>query len=85
MMDAVTKLAMKRALEILDPLEGGLCAQPLFDQVERTVGRTLTDLERHRAYAWMRDKGWVRTGRHALTDEEILFVTDAGRMAMIGL
>ena len=29
--------------------------------------------------------GWVRTARHAFTDEVIYFITDAGRMAMIGL
>lgn len=84
-MNPVEQLTMKRALEVLDPLEGGLCAGPLMDQVERTVGQTLTDLERGRALAHMQGRGWVRTGRHAFTGEVIYFITDAGRMAMIGL
>ena len=84
-MNAVEQLTMKRALEVLDPLEGGLCERPLFDRVERTVGQTLTDLERERALRHMSDRGWVKTGRHAFTGEVIYFATDAGRMAMIGL
>lgn len=84
-MNAQQQLTMKRALEVLDPLAGGICAGPLFDQVERMVGRTLTDAERGSALAWMGAKGWTRTARHAFTDEIIYFITDAGRMAMIGL
>ena len=84
-MNARQQLTMKRALEVLDPLPGGICAAPLFDQVERMVGAALTDAERGSALAWMGARGWVRTARHAFTDEVIYFITDAGRMAMIGL
>lgn len=84
-MNAQRQLMMKRALEVLDPLAGGICAGPLFDQVERMVGFPLTDLERDTALAHMHAKGWVRTATHAFTGEVIYFITDAGRMAMIGL
>lgn len=84
-MNPLQQLAMKRALEVLDPLSGGIASKPLFDQVERMIARPLTDLERENALAWMAAKGWTRTARHAFTDEIIYFITDAGRMAMIGL
>ena len=50
-MNARQQLTMKRALEVLDPLAGGICAAPLFDQVERMVGTALTDAERGSALA----------------------------------
>lgn len=84
-MDAREQLVVKRALETLDPLAGGLPADALFDQVERYLGETLTTLERARAQRTLLAKQWALTYRNPLTDRVYLQITPAGSMALIAL
>lgn len=84
-MNVNEQLAVKRALEVLDPLPAGLPEDALFDQVERLVSRTLPTLDRARAVRTMLVKGWLSSYTNPLNDRVYYAATDAGRLAMIAL
>lgn len=84
-MNVLEQLTIKRALETVDTVGAGLSEGPLFDQVERMIGRHLTIGERQAAVKMMMDKGWIYDYRDKLTDEVKLAITPAGRLAMVVL
>ena len=84
-MEVYEQLAIKRALEVLDTLPAGICEGPLFDQVERMQTLKLTQDERARIVKTMKDKDWVYDFKNKLTDRVMLCITEAGRVAMMGL
>lgn len=84
-MEVYEQLAIKRALEVLDTLPAGIGEGPLFDQVERMQTLKLTQDERARIVKTMKDKDWVYDFKNKLTDRVMLCITEAGRVAMMGL
>lgn len=84
-MNAVEQLVAKRALEILDTVNAGLPEGPLFDQVERMIGRHLTVGERVHVREMIVAKEWAYDYRDKLTDNVMYAITPAGRLAMVAL
>lgn len=84
-MNAVEQLVAKRALEILDTVNAGLPEGPMFDQVERMIGRHLTVGERVKVRETIVSKEWAYDYRDKLTDNVMYAITPAGRLAMVAL
>ena len=82
---ARNNLAMKRALETLESVAAGLPQKPLFDQVERMVGKNLTVEDRKLLTAKMLEKEWISDRIDRITDQTVYDITDAGRTAMLAL
>lgn len=84
-MNAKEQLQIKRALEVLDTVATGLPKGPLFDQVERMTGEKIPQGDRQLLISTMIGREWIYDFTNKLTGNVMLCITEAGRVAMMGL